>query len=121
MSDRIEEPRAGESPMPPGRALADAERFGGFFDAQADEVTQLDYLGFLGINSGQPLQALVDGEDALIGIRGRDLAPIKICALLPAAVASCKLAPGGIDEQTAHGFGSNGEEMGAVLELSLAI
>jgi hypothetical protein len=121
LSDRIEQPRPGESPVPPGGAFADAERLGGFFDAQADEVTQLDHLGLLGVHGGEPLQSVVDGEDTLIGVRGRDFDPIEIRALLPAAVARGELAPGGIDEQAAHGFRGDGEEMGVVLELSLAI
>src|SRR3954451_1101064 len=48
-ADRVEEPRAGESPMASRGALADAERLGGFLHTQPDEIAELHDLGLFGI------------------------------------------------------------------------
>src|SRR5678815_840826 len=82
LADRIEEPSPGKGPVTPRSALADAERLGGFFDAQADEVAQLDHLGFLGVHRGKPLDGLVNGEEALVGVRSGNFDPIEVRALL---------------------------------------
>src|SRR4051812_30213928 len=61
--DRVEKPEAGFLPIALHRIDGNAQRFAGFLDAQAAEVTQLDDLGLALVDRGELFQQVVNGDD----------------------------------------------------------
>src|SRR5262245_35201343 len=63
---RVEEPGAGEGPVPVGGPPGDPHRGGGLIQGQPGEEAQFDQLGARPVPAGQFLQGVVEGDEFLI-------------------------------------------------------
>src|SRR5205814_6673805 len=66
------QPSAGVGPEAVGAARREAEGLGGFRNAQAGEVAQLDQPGRLRIHGGEARQSVVKGQEVFARLRGGD-------------------------------------------------
>ena len=101
------------------RPHRNAERFGGFFMRQADEVTELHQFGFERLDSGEFVERLVDGKELVVVSRKRQLYLLQLYALLAAAVAHGAPLPGSVDEDPPHRLGRRCKKMCAILKLRI--
>src|SRR5260370_30434162 len=85
--DLVENPGASKRPVGFCRGKRNAESFGCFLVCHADEVSQLDYLGFDGMFFGELVQDFMDGEYLLVRTRGGEILPLQIHSFEAAAVA----------------------------------
>jgi hypothetical protein len=81
--------------------------------AGAGEVVELDNAGRERILGGQQAQGVVQRQQAVVRIAGRDIGEIDPHP--PAAVFRAFLAAGGVDEDAPHGLRRGGEEVAAMV------
>src|SRR5262245_17604524 len=99
------------SPVGVGGSRRDAQGGRGRRDGQAGEVTELDHFRGPGLDGREPVEGLVEGEEAWGRTRGRRLIGVEVVAGEVAAAFRPALAAGGLDEDAAHGLGGGGEEV----------
>src|SRR5256885_17108790 len=103
------------------RAHRNAERFGGFIVGQANEVTQLYYLGFERMDDGELVERFADGEQVIVVAGEGQLHLVELDTLLATAVAHSALLSGAVNENQPHRFSGRGAEMGAAFKLGTCV
>jgi len=108
-------PGLGHGPEPVGDAARDAQRLGGLLVTQPRKVTELDQLSGPRIVLFQLTQGLVQGEKVVVGgLRQRELVvPLHTPALSPTFLRTP--AASVVHEDAAHGLGTGGKEMAAMV------
>src|SRR5262249_61305168 len=103
------EPGPGIGPVAVGGGRGDAQHLGGLLAGQAGKVAQLDELRLLGIDRGQLLEGLVEGEQLVVRLGCGD--GLEGLSSQVAAALLGTLPAGVVDQDTAHGGGRRREEM----------
>ena len=115
------EPGLGVGPPAFRRGFGDVEDAGGLFGREADEVPELHELGLLGVEGGEPLEGVVEGEELVVLDGRREVESVEFDVFGAGPVAEGALASGAVDEDAAHGLGGSGEEVGAILPMGLSV
>src|SRR6185369_10727059 len=112
-------PGAGISPMAVGCGDGNAERIRCFWNGHADEITQLHQVRFLFVLRGKFLERLMDGEHLVLVLSRHARDVRQFGPMMPSAMPPRAFAARIIDQNSAHGFSSSGEEMRSVIPFPL--
>lgn len=108
-------------PVPFGCRLGKFQHPRRFFERQPNEKPELDEFGLDCIVRRKAIKRFIDGEQLIVRHTGDEFQSVKAHALNRAAVAFGLLAPGIVNKDTPHRFGSGREEVRAILPGRLAI
>lgn len=111
----MEQPGPGVGPPTFGSGLGDSEDFRGFFNFQADEITQLHQLRLLRLEFGETVERIVEREQLIVRCGAGDFEFLHVEMRGAPASPLTALASGPSDEDTPHCLGGGAEEMRAVL------
>src|SRR5438270_7460119 len=93
-----DEPGPCVSPVCVGRSGRDAEGGRGLHDGQAGEVAELDHFRGPGLDGREPVEGLVESEEAWRRTRGCDMLGIEVVTGEVAAALGPVLTAGGLDQ-----------------------
>lgn len=81
-----QEPSAGGLPVAHHGIAGNVDHFGRFFDAQAAEKAEFDYLGLAGVDFGQRVESIIQGDQLSRSVRRNIQSGIQVeYGLFPAA------------------------------------
>src|SRR4051812_42757327 len=120
-SNLLMQPGTSIRPVTLGRGHGYAEHLRGFLEREAHEIPQLDDFGLAGVVRGEPIQRFIDVKRLrLVARRCGDLKFVHIDMFRSAAALLATLPAGSVNQNSAHGFGSRGEEMRSIGKYSIA-